>query len=175
MAVIPRFVIFEEKFIYMDLSDILPLLIIVGGALISLVGKSSKKESAKGATAMPRPGAATPTLPPDAKPKPDLIDDWIPTNDNLPPQPATKAKKRRGKRPQPWELEGGRVITTANATGKAAEGGAREQLSPTGGVQAPQAGSDPNYAPVSEDADEAAMPQDWRKAVIAYEILKTKF
>lgn len=151
----------------MDLSDILPLLIIVGGALISLVGKSSKGKPAEEKPVGHRPQAEIPPIPApmpaDTRWDNDLIDDWIPSNDKspLPGEVAGKQKKQS----QTWELEGQRSTI-------AGEKKTAEPQQPTA-VCEPTAAGDPNYA-IAEDSD-GVTPQDWRKAIIAYEILKTKF
>lgn len=167
MVIICLFVIFEEKLIRMDLSDILPLLIIVGGALISLVGKSSKGKPAEEKPVGHRPQAEIPPIPApmpaDTRWDNDLIDDWILSNDKspLPGEVAGKQKKQS----QTWELEGQRSTI-------AGEKKTAEPQQPTA-VCEPTAAGDPNYA-IAEDSD-GVTPQDWRKAIIAYEILKTKF
>ena len=152
----------------MDLSDILPLLILVGGALFSFVGKALKGDAgSEKKVAQPARRRRQTQLPPIVPQQQVEQDDWIPTNDPMPPLPQPQAAAM----PQPWELEGGRSLPaeaepSAKKRKKKAKSKREREAVPVGG-------SDPNYA--ITEADDAAVPQDWRKAIIAYEIMKSKF
>ena len=140
----------------MDLSDIIPWIVIIGASLLGTLGKSSKSKG--GGVTKPKPTVrqATTTPPQVLPPVPDVWerrdmaehDDWIPSND-VPDVPVSQSSVATG---QAWENEGQRVV---------ADESRRQAL-----VGDPYAKSD--------DGNNA-MPQDWKRAIIAHEILKTKF
>lgn len=141
----------------MDLSDLLPLLIIIGGALLSFVGKAAKGAPKEDVPSQRRAVEEWPSLPDEKQthlPDDADWDDWIPRNEprELPEVPCS----------QPWESEGQRAINDVE------ESAALRQSATTRQV----AEADANYAPAD---DTEVAPEDWRKAIIAYEILKTKF
>lgn len=145
----------------MDLSDLLPLLIIVGGALLSFVGKAAKGVPKEDVPSQRRAVEEWPPSLPDEKqthlPDDADWDDWIPRN-SVPPVPEMPPIQPV----QPWESEGQRAINNVE------ESAALRQSATTRQV----AEADANYAPAD---DTEVAPEDWRKAIIAYEILKTKF
>ena len=80
------------KIVSMDLSDILPLLILVGGALFSFVGKALKGDAgSEKKVAQPARRQRQPQLPPIVPQQQVEQDDWIPTNDPMPPLPQPQA------------------------------------------------------------------------------------
>lgn len=142
----------------MDLSDLLPLLIIIGGALLSFVGKAAKGAPKEDVPSQRRAVEEWPPSLPDEKqthlPDDADWDDWIPRNEprELPEVPCR----------QPWESEGQRAINDEEESAALRQSATTRQ----------SAEADANYAPAD---DTEVAPEDWRKAIIAYEILKTKF
>lgn len=140
----------------MDLSDILPLLIIIGGALLSFLSKSVKKKAGD-TSEQPRRQPTPPVVHSASTTAQPISDDWIPNNSDdtyaetaIPPSYIPIPKHNTNKNSpliQVPENEGQRSITE-----------------PT---------NDPNYA--YNDNTSICTTQNWRKAIIAHEILKTKF
>lgn len=142
----------------MDLSDLLPLLIIVGGALLSFVGKAAKGAPKEDVPSQRRAVEEWPPSLPDEKqthlPDDADWDDWIPRNE---PRQLPEVPSR-----QPWESEGQRAINGVEESATLRQSATTRQV----------AEADANYAPAD---DTEVAPEDWHKAIIAYEILKTKF
>ena len=148
----------EKFFARMDLSDIIPWIIIIGASFLGALGKSAKsKQTGEGARRQQR-GRQMPPIPTQAMPpviddarraSGDVVahDDWIPSND-IPEATQSPAIMDRA-----WQNEGQRAIADE--------------------PQRPAAPAPDPY--VAELDDGNAVPQDWKRAIIAHEILKTKF
>lgn len=131
----------------MDLSDIIPFLIIIGGAFMGFVGKSANNKKNNG----------------DAKHR------TLPTHGierHLPPIPAGRKATPEHLIPFEEKTHPGQAPAMPRQTPYS------ENYIQTEQKTAIPTTTNPYYT--SSD-DNSNTPQDWRKAIIAYEIMKTKF